>query len=156
MARRLAVSARPRGGDWLDDEMRGWRDEGINTVLSLLTKQEATELTLDQESERARDTGLRFLSFPIPDRQIPGSPSQVTLLLEDLNRELAQGRNVLVHCRHGIGRSGLIAACLLVVGGQDPKMAVATVTHDRGITVPETPEQRHWIDLFAANLAGAK
>ena len=33
---RLAIAARPRGGDWLDDELSGWRQAGIDVVVSLL------------------------------------------------------------------------------------------------------------------------
>jgi len=36
MAGRLAIMARPRAGDWLDDEISGWRVQGIDTVVSLL------------------------------------------------------------------------------------------------------------------------
>jgi len=153
---KLAIAARPRGEDWLNDEMKGWRDEGVNTILSLLTVQEENELSLDAEPESANEAGLRFLSFPIPDRQVPGSPSQVAPLLDGLSHDLMEGQNVVIHCRGGVGRSGLMAACLLVLSGDDPETAVATVSHARGTTVPETPEQRHWIDLFAANLANAK
>ena len=28
-ARRFAILSRPRGGDWLDDEVRSWREQGI-------------------------------------------------------------------------------------------------------------------------------
>ena len=37
---KLALAARPRGGDWLEDEMANWRRAGIDTVLSLLTPEE--------------------------------------------------------------------------------------------------------------------
>jgi hypothetical protein len=37
---KLALASRPRGGDWLEDEMAGWRRTGIDTMLSLLTPEE--------------------------------------------------------------------------------------------------------------------
>ncbi len=46
---RLAIALRPRGGDWLSDEIRSWRDMGLNVVVSLLTPNEILELELDQE-----------------------------------------------------------------------------------------------------------
>jgi hypothetical protein len=33
---RLAIMPRPRAGEWLDDEVVGWRAEGVDTVVSLL------------------------------------------------------------------------------------------------------------------------
>jgi hypothetical protein len=41
---RLAISARPRGGDWLEDEIEGWRRQGVGVILSLLTDSENKEL----------------------------------------------------------------------------------------------------------------
>ena len=153
---KLAIAARPRGGDWLGNEMRGWQEAGVSTVLSLLTEDEAADLDLVAESGAARSAGMTFRSLPIPDRQVPSSPSQVAPVLEELDADLSAGDNVVIHCRQGVGRSGMIAACLLVVRGTNPASAVATVGKARGTAVPETPEQRHWIDLFASNLTSTK
>ncbi len=77
-------------------------------------------------------------------------------MLDELDAELAEGGKVVIHCRQGVGRAGMIAACLLVLRGTDPTSAVAMVEQARGTTVPETLEQRHWIDLFASNLTSSK
>jgi len=153
---KLAVAARPRGGDWLGDEMRGWRENGVGSVLSLLTADEVSDLDLGAEPQLADLAGLKFRLLPIPDRQVPSSPSQVTPVLEEIDADLSAGSNAVIHCRQGVGRSGMIAACLLVLRGTDPASAIAAVEQARGTTVPETQEQRHWIDLFASNLTSAK
>jgi len=117
---KLAIAARPRGGDWLEDEMRGWQDAGINTVLSLLTAGEDKDLDLTTESRVAKGEGLKFLTLPIHDRQIPSSPSEVAAVLDELDSDLACGNNAVIHCRQGVGRSGMMAACLLVMRGKIP------------------------------------
>ena len=61
---RLAISARPRGGDWLEDEVEGWRKEGVDVVVSLLTESENEELDLTREATVVREKGIRFSSFP--------------------------------------------------------------------------------------------
>ena len=43
---RLAIVPRPRGGEWLEDEIRSWKQAGVNVVVSLLTNDEITELGL--------------------------------------------------------------------------------------------------------------
>jgi protein-tyrosine phosphatase len=146
---KLAMAARPRGGNWLENEMRDWQSAGVNTVLSLLTPEEEEDLDLTSESRVAEDVGLKFMSLPIPDRQVPASRPQVVPVLDEVDAELAAGKNAVVHCRQGVGRSGLIAACLLVIRGMDPGSAVAALERARGTTVPETAEQRSWIDLYA-------
>ena len=153
---KLAIAARPRGGDWLEDELRAWHNAGVNTVLSLLTAGEEKDLDLTTESLVAKREGLKFVSLPIPDRQVPSSPSEVAPVLDKLAVELASGKNAVIHCRQGVGRSGMLAACLLVMRGKDPGSAVMELERARGTAVPETAEQRHWIDLYASNLTPAK
>ena len=153
---RLAVGPRPRGGDWLRDDIAKWKQAGINSVLSLLTPEEESDLDLRGEAGEVRAQGVEFTSFPIPDRQIPRSEAKLSQVLVGIARDLSAGRNVLVHCRQGIGRSGLAAACLLVKNGLSPGAAVDSVSAARGLPVPETTEQREWIDHYAAALTGAK
>ena len=149
----LALSARPRGGDWLADEMEHWRTSGVNAVLSLLTDQEVNDLGLETEQQEANRHNLEFLSFPIPDREVPNSEGQMEATLKKLERILSSGKNVVIHCRQGVGRTGLIAACLLATKGIPPDQAVAALTAARGIEIPETPAQEAWIGHFAASLA---
>ncbi|MGA2355040.1 MAG: dual specificity protein phosphatase family protein [Terriglobales bacterium] len=153
---KLALTARPRGGDWLDDEMAAWRGAGIDTVLSLLTPEEEQELDLKCEARDVKARGMKFASLPIPDREVPNSESEVSAMLDRLDADLSAGKNVVVHCRQGIGRTGLVAACLLVAKGLSPEVAVKTLSAARGIAIPETVEQRRWIDHYAAVLASAK
>lgn len=153
---KLAIAARPRGGDWLADEMAGWRRAGVETVLSLLTLDEEEELDLGNEADAARAAGMTFLSFPIPDCQVPSSESTLSRVLENVDLELSSGKSVLVHCRQGIGRSGLVACCLLLMKGWDPERAVECVSSACGYPVPETAEQRSWIDHYATILANAR
>src|SRR5690349_5434996 len=90
---KLAMAARPRGGDWLEDDLSGWKQEGIDTVLSLLTPEEEKDLDLRQEAGEAKRLGMEFASFPIPDRQIPKSEARWSDILERVTRTLTEGQN---------------------------------------------------------------
>src|ERR1700722_5692319 len=103
---RLVVASRPRGGDWLGDEAAGWRRAGIDVVVSLLEADEAVQLSLAQEGEVARLNGIDFISFPIPDRGVPASLPPTLSLLAAIAGALDNGKNVAIHCRQGVGRSG--------------------------------------------------
>lgn len=153
---KLAIAARPRGGEWLEDEIANWQRLGVKTVLSLLTIEEQQELDLGNECTEAKAHGMAFLAFPIRDRQVPDSENSLTRILEQVDSHLSSGKSVIVHCRQGIGRAGLVAACLLLIKGLNAEMALKRLTAARGAPLPETPEQRRWIDHYAATLATAK
>src|SRR5579863_7086194 len=109
---RLAISARPRGGDWLEDEIEGWRKQGVGVVVSLLTPSENDELNLKDEARLSKAKDIQFFSFPIEDRGVPLSSAKVEQLVAQLGPEIQHGKTVAVHCRQGIGRSSLISAAL--------------------------------------------
>lgn len=150
---RLAISARPRGGDWLHEEMSAWREAGVNVVASLLTEGEADEMELENEQAESEKNGMEFASFAIPDRTAPSPGNTLQGFLDSLNAKLNQGDRVILHCRQGVGRAGLIAAALLIETGLTPEAAIQRVSTARGVPVPETNEQRLWIESFAATLA---
>jgi protein-tyrosine phosphatase len=60
------------------------------------------------------------------------------------------GQAIVLHCRMGIGRSSLIAASVLTTLGIAPSEAFALITTARGRSIPDTDEQRQWVDLFVA------
>lgn len=153
---RLGISARPRGGDWLADEVQAWRAAGLDVVTSLLTPDEVDELGFQDEEALARQQGLAFYVFPIPDRGVPRSPGELAELVARLERELASGKNLAVHCRQGIGRSSLVAAALLVAAGEEPFEAFRQIENVRGTPVPDTREQRAWLGQMTAESLAAK
>lgn len=147
---RLAVAARPRGGDWLTDEMMSWRRAGVDEIVSLLEPDEAAQLELTKEGYAAETSGLRFTNFPIPDYGVPESFEAARSLLSNIAAKLEQGNSVAVHCRQGIGRSGLIAAGALIVAGLSVEDAIETASAARRHPVPETAAQRQWLRTLAS------
>jgi hypothetical protein len=110
---RMAISPRPRGEDWLDDEMIGWRKAGVDAVVSLLEPDEAEHLGLDRERRFSEANDMEFYSLPIADRNVPDSDADTERLLTVLEEALNRGNTIAIHCRQGIGRAGLIASALL-------------------------------------------
>jgi protein-tyrosine phosphatase len=139
---------RPRGGDWLEDEVNAWRLAGVDLIVSLLTSDEVTDFDLDQEREWCQSQGIQFRSFPIVDRSVPSSRSEFAELVVELANRLKEGTNVAIHCRQGIGRAALVAICVLIQSGMDVDEARERVSQARGCPVPETSEQRRWIADF--------
>jgi protein-tyrosine phosphatase len=147
--RRLAILPRPRSGDWLEDEIKSLRNVGVDMLASLLTREEVRELGLVDEARYCAAVGIEFVSFPFTDRGVPASVPDTLALVRRLAGLVAEGRAVAIHCRQGVGRSALIAACVLVALGEKPEVALERVAKARGRPVPDTPEQRDWVVSFA-------
>src|SRR6266566_2577918 len=99
---RLAITPRPRGRDWLDDDIRFLQRAGVDVVVSALTPAEVEELGLLEEGHSCQSNGLEFLSFPIEDRSVPPSLNEFDGLLNFVTAYLRNGKAVGVHCRAGI------------------------------------------------------
>ena len=141
----LAILPRPRGGDWLEDEVSRWQGSGIEVIVSLLTPDEVAEFRLEEEKPLSEAYGVEFISFPIEDRRVPSSELAATALVHKLEHSLGKGQKIGVHCRQGIGRSALVAASLLVASGVEPRQAFDRIAAARGSSVPDTLEQERWV-----------
>lgn len=145
---RLAIMPRPRAGDWLLDEIAGWADEGVDLVVSLLEPSEIDELGLQREKEFCTARGIEFIAFPIPDRGVPVSFDDIARVVRRLGDWMQAGKSVAVHCRAGIGRSALVAACVMIVEGTEAGVALDRIASARGVPVPDTDQQRAWVFAF--------
>lgn len=119
-------------------------DAGFDTLVSLLTSAEAEELKLGAERDLAAELGMEFLSFPVPDMQVPDDLAAFAELASDIARRVQNDHRVAVHCWGGIGRSGLLAAAVLVLLGHRSQDVFDQVSRARGESVPETREQAEW------------
>lgn len=97
--------------------------------------------------------GVAYLRRPIADHGVPRDPPYMADILADLDSLLTNGRQLYVHCRAGIGRTGTLVACHLIDRGLEPSAALARLNElwqgsDRSDTWPEVPEtdaQREFI-----------
>ena len=141
----LAVMAHPaREGD-AAMMIRDLAAQGVRQVISLLDADEARELGLEHGAELVHQQSMDFVSFPIPDMGLPRSVEDFASLSNNLFHQVEVGINTLIHCRAGIGRSGLLASAVLLHGGRNVQQAFVRVSHMRGCRVPETPQQGDWL-----------
>lgn len=138
----LAIMARPRAGDWLEDEIAHWVRSGVGIVVNLLERDEIDDLGLELEAALCEGSGIEYLSFPIPDRGVPNDVEAVMGFAEEV---VGKGKSIAIHCRAGIGRSSIVAAAILVSGGLDPNDALLAISKARGLPIPDTDAQRDWV-----------
>jgi len=116
---------------------------GIDCFVDLTEPDELEPYSLDLPMH------IEYLRKPIPDHGVPLEPPHMREILECLDQALAAGRRVFVHCRAGIGRTGMTMGCLLVERGYDGDAALEELNRlwqqnersEAWAQVPETEEQ---------------
>lgn len=141
----LAVMARPVPGEWVEDEFGRISAHGIHCIVSLLEPKEAVEIGLGEEKALCERHSMEFVSYPISDRGLPSSVFGFAALTHSLYESIARGNNTVIHCRAGIGRTGIVAAGILLHAAFAAESAFDHITKARGMAVPDTEEQRQWI-----------
>lgn len=110
----------------------------------LVTLVEARELPLaiDQWRRAVAAAGLAWVHLPIPDFGVPDADFERGWVAADLGARLRAGDTVAIHCRAGLGRTGTVAARLLVeCAGLDADAAIARIRRDHASGAVETPAQ---------------
>jgi protein-tyrosine phosphatase len=141
----LAIVIRPRGDHLLEDELQRIKQSGIQTLVSMMEDWEADSLGLADEGQLAKEIGMKFLSFPIPDTRVPLDAAAFRSFVTGLASRLRDGEHIGIHCRGSIGRSTVAAACALMHLGWHADKALEAIQDARGYPVPDTQEQEDWI-----------
>ena len=97
--------------------------------------------------------GIRLLHLPTHDTRAISQDRLshgVTFVSEGLDR----GERVLVHCQYGIGRSALLACCVLIARGSPPLAALDAAKRARPVVSP-SPEQLEALRVFSARIRAA-
>lgn len=145
----LATMPHPRGNDWLEDEIISFKNFGVDVIVSLLEPNEIIELELEKERSFCRQYEIEFLNFPVSDFQTPESSEETFSFVKKLNNFILEKKKVGIHCRQGIGRSSIIAACILILQGINIENAFALISEKRQCKVPDTQAQIDWVKNFA-------
>jgi protein-tyrosine phosphatase len=149
---RMAIVPCPPGGSQLEGGVRSLKEQGIDTLVSLLTAEEARVLRLEGEGRVCRQVGIDYRWLPVTDHSIPGSMEEFRMVVDQLQHDLRAGKGVGAHCYAGIGRSCVLMACLLCMEGLSAEEAFDRLSLARGLRVPDTWLQSQWVQHFAAAL----
>jgi len=136
-------------GAAIEEDLRRLRRTcGASALVTLLEREEMSAIGLADLLERVSSARIESLWFPIPDGAAPSDLASTALLVSRIVERLASGRTVIVHCHGGIGRSGTIAACVLVAAGLTPERALEVVRRARAAAAT-APGQEEFVHEFA-------
>ncbi len=125
-----------------------------NTLVSLMEEHEYRDFGIPELFEEDRIGGIEVLRFAIRDVSVPreAEAKEYRVLITTIIEHLKRGENVVVHCRGGLGRTGTVAACVLVaLGGYSAGKAIESVRRAREYAV-EPGEQEDFVHQFEETL----
>jgi predicted protein tyrosine phosphatase len=94
--------------------------------------------------------GIAFLHLPTPDLH-PATIEKLDQGVAFVRGHIEQGRRVLIHCQHGIGRSALLALCVLVDQGHEPLAALKLAKDKRELVSPSQSQYEGWAQWLRRN-----
>ncbi|WP_170362303.1 protein-tyrosine phosphatase family protein [Ruegeria arenilitoris] len=144
----VALSPLPgRGGGYTRDlgMIRDWQP---NLVISMTTEVEVLQEGASGLGEDLHALNIEWVHLPVadfgtPPPEVDAAWGSVSPAATDI---LSRGGRVLVHCRGGCGRSGMIVLRLMVEHGEDPETALTRLRAVRSCAV-ETDGQMEWAAL---------
>lgn len=129
------------GATTLVARLSALREVGVSTFVDLSSAADPVPAYLPLDT--LAFPGQR-LSHPIADFGVPAIEAMARIEA-DVERALTDGRALYLHCRAGIGRTGTIAACLMVSAGASADQSLAWLADmwqvvDKRFAEPHTPE----------------
>ena len=121
------------------DAIAAW---GARLVLTLVEPAELRMLAVPDLGHEIQRRGLLWHHLPIADYSVPGAKFEAQWAIHgrEIRRLLRRGDDILVHCKGGLGRAGMIAARLLAELGMPPEQAIHAVRAARHGAIETTAQ----------------
>lgn len=121
------------------DAIAAW---GARLVLTLVEPAELAALKVPQLGHEVHGRGMEWMHLPIADFSTPCQDFERKWVLQGprVRSLLRSGGDIVVHCKGGLGRAGMIAARLLVELGMEPEQAIKDVRRARKGAIETTAQ----------------
>ena len=145
----IFISNSPGETNSIEEDIKKAANFKISTILSLLEDHEIESLKLERLHLLLSEINIVYYRYPISDFNVPNTENISTLdtILSDLLDRLTVGDNVLIHCKAGLGRSGMISALLLKKFGMTADKAIEQVRLIKPGSI-ETLKQENFIKSY--------
>lgn len=129
----------------LDQDLAVIKAWGATALVTLIEDYELEILSVANLPQKVRALGLEWHQLPIMNRDVPYERFEEKWIISGrvLRQQLRQGQRIVLHCVYGLGRSGMIAARLLVELGESPDLAIRRVRTARHGAIETERQERH-------------
>nr|WP_256834616.1 cyclin-dependent kinase inhibitor 3 family protein [Pseudomonas oleovorans] len=133
----------------LEDALLALKQAGAAGVITLMPYNELSANGAERIAQQCQALDLAWYHLPVADEQVPledfgeGWRASRQVIVEHLRA----GRSLAIHCKGGSGRTGLIAARILIEAGIARGEAIALVQALRPKAI-QHPAHVNWINQF--------
>jgi protein-tyrosine phosphatase len=124
----------------------------VDVLVSVMESHEFDSLGIAGLRDQCAATGIEWLRYEVVDGSVPKDQKAFADFVSSIVDRLRAGKRVVIHCKGGLGRTGLTAACVIIaisdnqIGWED---AMNIVRSARPGTI-ENLEQERFLSRFAA------
>lgn len=137
---RLLLHSMPGRYEAIESVWHQLRNEAVRAIVCLAEKYEIHEKSIEYaEALESGTVPCSVLPFEIPDRGAPEDRDAFWALADDVANRLRFGETVLIHCAGGVGRTAMLAVCVLLALGEPAGEARRLVSR-AGSTVETAPQ----------------
>ncbi len=121
------------------DRVQSW---GAAAVVTLMSQDELSALKVAQLGDEVENRGMLWFQLPVANHHLPDADFECQWVYAGVRLRglMRAGKKVLVHCGSGLGRTGVIAARLLVELGDSHEQAILKVREARPGTLQESAQ----------------
>lgn len=130
----------------LKDDLKNISNEGVKVIICLMEWSELISMNIMDYPRIAQQYGFIFYHLPISDGKSP-KISEVNTISEIIRNHLSKGESVLIHCKEGKNRTGLVCACCLIHLGYKKKV-IRKVQDCRPGALQNLKHQQYIIDYL--------
>ena len=115
----------------LNTDLRVIKDAGVEILVVLVRSIELLSMGIMELFVRAEQLGLKTLHFPVQDKWVPESMSEVVELVEKLVGMVKDGKKISIFCNGGKGRTGMVVVATMVALGMSVDDAIVEIRRRR-------------------------
>ncbi|KAK3591799.1 hypothetical protein CHS0354_007652 [Potamilus streckersoni] len=132
-------------------------NEEVQEVFSLCTKGELKKYRVPLLLQEITSVNIAVHHYPFSDGHVPGMQNLMKMI-DEIYAGLVNGKKTVIHCYGGLGRSCLVAVCLLMVidEGLSAEAAITKVRDLRGPRAIHSVKQYNFVYEFREHLTEYK
>jgi protein-tyrosine phosphatase len=148
----LFLSSCPGMGKDLLGDVQIIKDLNIKCLISLMEKDELNHFGAKNLFKELDQNKIKWIHFEIKNFGIPtlNQDDELNSHIKTINQRILNGENVYIHCMAGLGRTGMLAALILIKLGLQIKQSIQIIINTRPGSI-ETEAQENFVYEFRLN-----